>query len=242
MPYEKVRDHPDCASGQVAVVKSDNGQMMGCHDSDTAASEQIAALHASEAGARSQLYYRSYQPDLEVRSGGDGRTIYGIAVPYGQPKEINSQLTEQWARGAFNHQLRVPNRVKFSREHLILGGTLIGATRMLRDDAAGLYGEWRASKTPAGDETLELVRDGALSELSIMFSQPKSRRLRGGTIERTRANLSEVAVVLQGAFGELAAAAGVRSAGDETGEGTAPRLEEAYRLLDQLPELALPPA
>jgi HK97 family phage prohead protease len=158
------------------------------------------------------VQYRSFSPDLEVRSGGDGRTVYGIAVPYNAPTRIDDSLIEQFARGAFNHQMRAPNRVKFAREHVALGGELIGALSLMRDDAAGLYVEMRASKTPKGDETLELVRDGALNELSIMFRERQNRRLGGGVTERVKADLGEVAVVMAGAYGELAATAGVRSA------------------------------
>jgi|SRR5882757_3509 len=156
--------------------------------------------------------YRSFAPDLEVKHGGDGRTVYGIAVPYNAPTRIDGELVEQFARGAFNHQVRDPGRVKFAREHVMLGGSLIGALSAMRDDAAGLYVEMRASRTPVGDETLELVKDGALDQLSIMFRERQNRRLAGGVTERVKAHLAEVAVVMEGAYGDLATAAGVRSA------------------------------
>jgi HK97 family phage prohead protease len=178
-----------------------------------------------------EVVYRSFEPDLEVRSaaqGGDGRTIVGIAVPYGRPQRIDRSLVEQFNQGAFNHQLRASHRVPFARNHQKLGGTLIGKTISMRDDAAGLYGEWRVSKTPSGDETLELVKDGVLSQLSIGFREDKNRRLPDGTVARTRAHLTEVAVVPEGAYGHHAAISGVRSAGDE--EGT-PRLDAVRRLL-----------
>lgn len=159
----------------------------------------------------SESLFRSFAPDLQVRSGGDGRTIYGIAVPWNAPTRIDDSLVEQFARGAFSHQLAKPSRVKFAREHVLLGGEIIGAASMLKDDAAGLYVELRAARTPRGDETLELVKDGALDQLSIMFREAKSRRLAGGVTERVTADLREVAVVMEGAYGELAAAAGVRS-------------------------------
>lgn len=161
----------------------------------------------------SEQLLRTFAQDLEVRSaakGGDGRTIYGIAVPYAAPQRINEELTEQFARGAFNHQIRAANRVRLSREHLTLGGALIGRATVLRDDAAGLYFESRASKTPLGDETLELVRDGALNHVSIGFRERRNRRL-GHITERVTADLVEIAVTLDGAYGDLAAAAGVRS-------------------------------
>jgi uncharacterized protein len=160
-----------------------------------------------------ESFYRSWQPDVGVRSGGDGRTIYGIAVPYGAPVRIDHDLVEQFARGAFNHQLRAPNRVKFAREHILLGGDLIGAVTMLRDDAAGLYFEARAAKTPKGDETLELVKEGALDEVSIYFRERQNRKLPGGIVERVTASLFEIASVFQGAYGRGALVAGVRSMG-----------------------------
>lgn len=165
------------------------------------------------AGTEAESFYRSWRPDIGVRSQGDGRTIYGIAVPYNTPVRIDSTLVEQFARGAFNHQLRAPNRVKFAREHILLGGDLIGAVTLLRDDAAGLYFEARAAKTPKGDETVELVREGALDEVSIYFRERQNRTLPGGITERVTANLLEIASVFQGAYGRGAIVAGVRSLG-----------------------------
>lgn len=158
-------------------------------------------------------HLRSYRPELEIKKGGDGRTIYGIAVPYNAPTRINESLIEEFIRGAFNDQINAPQRVKYAREHLLLGGTLIGALSHMRDDAAGLYTEMRVSKTPTGDETLELVKDGALPELSIWFNERQNRRASGGVVQRVKAHLNEVASVLRGAYGDLATAAGVRSAG-----------------------------
>lgn len=182
-----------------------------------------------------ETHYRSFAPDLQVRSGGDGRTVYGIAVPYNAPVRIDEQLIEQFARGAFNHQLDRPQRVKFAREHVLLGGELIGAASLLRDDAAGLYVELRTSRTPAGEATLELVRDGALDELSIMFREGKNRRLGGGVVERVMADLREVAIVMEGAYGQLATTAGVRSKRSEPG----PVISESELDLRQKAEEAL---
>lgn len=186
---------------------------------------------------------RGFVPELEIRStanGGDGRTVEGIAVPYGRKQRIDASLVEQFARGAFNHQLNAPHRVKFSREHLTAGGTLIGKAIELRDDAAGLWGAWRVSATPTGDETIELVRDGVLDELSIGFRIRQDRRLADGTIERVKADLMEVAVVLQGAYGQGALVSAVRQAQPGgscvcgAGQG---RSEEVAAILASLPEL-----
>lgn len=160
------------------------------------------------------LMYRAFTPDLEVVKGGDGRTIQGIAVPYGQVQRIDATLTEEFVRGAFDHQLAAIHRVGFYRGHSNQGGALIGRQTSARDDAAGLYGEWRVSKTPAGDETLELVKDGALSQLSIGFrAAAGGSRMTGNRVtQRTKAHLFETAIVPEGAYGEGAAITGVRSA------------------------------
>lgn len=157
-------------------------------------------------------HYRSFTPDLQVRSQGDGRTICGIVVPWSAPTRIDDELVEQFARGAFVHQFGKPGRIKFEREHTQLGGSLIGSATMMRDDAAGQYMEFRVSRTPTGDETLELVKDGALDQLSIMFRERQNRRLVGGITERVKADMGAVAITMQGAYGELATVAGIRSA------------------------------
>jgi HK97 family phage prohead protease len=163
----------------------------------------------------SDTIVRGFAPELEIRSaakGGDGRTVEGIAVPYNRPQKIDATLTEQFARGAFAAQANAAHRVKFSRDHLAYGGTLIGRAVELRDDAAGLWGAFRVSATPAGEETLELLRDGVLDELSVGFRTAQDRREADGTITRVKAHLVEVSVVLEGAYGRGALVSAVREA------------------------------
>lgn len=166
----------------------------------------------------SETFYRSFTPDLEVRSSGEGRTLHGIAVPYDRAQRIDATLVEQFAHGAFRKTIANAHRVPLSREHLRQGGSLIGRLTELREDAAGLYFEARISATPLGDETLTLIQDEALREVSIGFRPRQDRRLADGTIERVTADLRELAVVLEGAYGKHAAVAGVRAAQDDDGE------------------------
>lgn len=171
--------------------------------------------------------FRTFTPqDIAVRAGGDGRTIHGIAVPWDYPIRVDDRLNEEFAPGSFNHQVRAveSGRVGFEREHTELGGVLIGPTKMIRNDAAGLYFEARASKTPAGDETLELVRDGALRQISIAFRErPRGQAIRndsqmGQVTRRTKADLKAIAVVRAGAYDDAAAVTGTRSALDDEDE------------------------
>jgi len=186
-----------------------------------------------------ETLYRTVIPALEVLTrakGGDGRTIAGIAVPYNTPMRIDARLTEQFARGAFNAQLRAGHRVMFARDHITLGGSLIGKTTMLRDDAAGLYFEARVSATPVGDETLTLVTDGVLDQLSIGFREGSNRRAAGGVTERITASLFEIAVVMEGAYGAHASVAEVREAGSGMSYD-----EQAAQIIASLRPLPLPP-
>lgn len=49
MPYEIVEKHPECSAGDpYAVVKSGDGELMGCHPSREDAEEQMAALYQAE--------------------------------------------------------------------------------------------------------------------------------------------------------------------------------------------------
>ncbi|HEX7105822.1 MAG TPA: HK97 family phage prohead protease, partial [Acidothermaceae bacterium] len=81
-------------------------------------------------------------------------------------------------------------------------------------------------------ETLELVRDGVLDQLSIGFREGQNRRLKDGTIERVSAELREVSVVLQGAYGELATVSGVRAVSEAM-----TNLDAARQILAGLPTL-----
>lgn len=181
--------------------------------------------------------FRSFLSDLEIRSstqGGDGRTVTGIAVPYGVEQRIDDNLVETFARGAFANQLRAPHRVKFSYGHMSQNGKLIGRATLLREDASGLYGEFRVSDTPAGNEALALIRDGALDELSIGFQSGQDRRLANGTIERMTAHLGEVAIVMQGAYGRNAMVSAVRAVEETAGT---PNLDKAAQVIASIPML-----
>lgn len=192
------------------------------------------------------VFVRSFQPLLEVRSagkGGDGRTIEGIAVPYLREQRIDHTLVEQFAPGAFDHQLRAAHRVPFARGHMSQGGTLIGRALELRNDALGLWGAWRVSATVAGDETLALVEDGVLSELSIGFRERENFREANGTITRVRADLREVAVELAGAYGEGASILAVRSAEQQGSTAWRPeprRVDQVAAILAGMPALPAP--
>lgn len=154
---------------------------------------------------------RTFTPDLEIRSAAGRRLLCGIVVPYGVNQQIGDRFVERFQPGAFTHQLRAANRVRLLNQHSDTPGYLmLGYAAELRDDKAGLYGEYRVVEGPMGDHFLALVREGALQQWSAGFV-PIRDRMDGRVVVRVKADLFETALVTQGAYGDLAAVAQVRA-------------------------------
>lgn len=170
---------------------------------------------------------RAYDSDLEIRADGDGRTVCGICVPYDVEQRIHPSLTEVFRRGAFANVARAAHRVKLLVGH-DAQALPIGRATLLREDASGLYGEFRVSKGQRGDDILELVRDGALSELSVGFQPLKDKRRADGVVERISAHLAEVSLVTFGAYGANATVQAVRD------ESATPNLDAIAAMLKDL--------
>jgi phage head maturation protease len=91
------------------------------------------------------------------------------------------------------------------------GVTLAGRAVELDDREDGQYGTFKVSRTRAGDELLELARDGVYRAASAVFS-PVTSKLVDGVIERQSARLVRVGIVERGAYPGAQVLA-VRSAG-----------------------------
>lgn len=176
----------------------------------------------------SNIENRSYEVNLELRKEGDGRTIYGIAVPYNKEQRIGSNLVEVFRKGAFADVIKAAHRVKLLRGHG--ENAVLGRATLLKETDDGLYAEFKVSKTREGDEALELVKDGALDQLSIGFMPIKNKKREDGVLERIKAHLAEVSLVTFGAYGDLASVSGVR----EGQLQATPRLDEAKKILDAI--------
>jgi HK97 family phage prohead protease len=136
--------------------------------------------------------------DLELR--GDGRTVVGVAVPFDSPTvvhEYGQRYRETFRHGAFTRTLaeRGPQRVKLLALHQA-DRLPLGRLTAAREDAAGLVIEGRVSQTAAGDEVLELVRDGALDAFSVGFRPVRDRWSPSrDAVERLEVALLEVSLV-----------------------------------------------
>ena len=159
----------------------------------------------------SESLSRAFVSDIEIRSDGTGRTVHGIVVPFGQVARVSDggpAYDEAFQRGAFAKTIAERgDRVKLLSQHQERQNPL-GRATLLREDAAGLYGEFHVSATRAGDEALELVRDGALDSFSVGFKRIK-HVIRDAVTWRTEVGLRETSLVTFGAY-EGALVGGVR--------------------------------
>lgn len=153
-----------------------------------------------------------------------GRTVEGLLVPYSLRSTVNSpgwSGTESFAPGAFDHQLNAPHRIPLYMDHGPLGGKLIGRMTGLRSDVTsskpGLYGTAIVSDTSDGRDALALLKDGVYPDFSVGFREVPGQQIRqaDGSILRKKANLFELALVREGAYGPAGAQAALRAmAGD----------------------------
>lgn len=162
----------------------------------------------------SPVLYRSFSvADLEVRSTSEGRTICGLCVPYNTQTEIadySGPYLESFRSGSFARSIQQRGaKVPLLAAHN--GRTMpLGRASLLVERDAGLYGEFAVSKTVAGDEALELARDGAVS-FSIGFTPVKDKWQGTERVERVEACLREVSLCALPAYPD-AVVTGVRAA------------------------------
>jgi uncharacterized protein len=146
---------------------------------------------------------REIATGLQVR--GDQRILFGPLLPWGVEARVLDQgriVLEQFERGALadNDPGRVGLTVTHPRDNQQLP---VGVTLTIDERADAAWGEWKVSKTAAGDELLELAAAQVPLGLSIGF-----RELDGGSrwspdrrrVTRTRAELDHIAIVRTPAY------------------------------------------
>lgn len=144
---------------------------------------------------------------------GAGRTVHGIAMPFGQVAEVSDgygrPYRERFEFGAFSRSIAQ----RAGKVRLFVGHDTralpVGKAVELVEQRDGLHAAFEVAATAAGDDVLELVRSGTADSFSIGFRGIRER-LDGGVVVRTECSLMEVSLVGIGAYSD-AAVAGVRS-------------------------------
>ena len=138
---------------------------------------------------------------IELRTAGDRREIIGLLVPYGADLATGPKSAERFAPGVFDGT--DPTTVHLFVEHPEHRGAKVpvGVAVELDEQPDGLHGVFKVARTGAGDEALELVRSGVLTDLSIGFATvPGGSRPAGRVTEHIRALLDHVALTVRGAI------------------------------------------
>jgi uncharacterized protein len=92
MPYHLSTEIADCSG--VAVVKTETGEVMGCHTSREDANAQLAVLHIAEADVRADSYKPTDAMAEEAQRGLDWRDEYnrgGTAVGVARARDISNR-------------------------------------------------------------------------------------------------------------------------------------------------------
>lgn len=101
-----------------------------------------------------------YRAAVELRANAEKGTVSGLAVPYDTPTDLGYGVTETIQRGAVEE-----GPISFFWQHQ----EVIGKVVSRKDTDDGLWIEAKISDTTQGRDALTLLRDGAVTGLSIGF-------------------------------------------------------------------------
>jgi hypothetical protein len=141
-------------------------------------------------------------PVTDLGLQGDGRTAVLRLLSYAQDYTVSDDgahtYTERWASGAFRRSFgHAKNAVKvpLTYEHPspVMGRALpVGGSTRAWEDGDAVMVEGRISRTQAGDDLVELLRDGVVQGVSVEATVFRSKAMVGG-FERQEAALRAVA-------------------------------------------------
>lgn len=181
------------------------------------------------------LYSRVFAlDDIQIRAGGDGRTVTAYAAVFDSPAHIvdqDGEYDEQIGRSAFDKTLQErAGRIGVFYNHARTlhgtpserGSVPIGTPLEVRPDGRGLLTVTRYNKTALADDVLESIRNGDITGQSFtgrfIKSDPRGPYLPNrSTGQRTLVTRQEIALIEYGptpipAYSD-AAILGVRTAG-----------------------------
>lgn len=116
----------------------------------------------------------------------EAREVVGVAVPYNDTINIGGGWSERFEKGSVD----ITADVKLFRDH----AEVIGKVSEMEEREDGLWIRAKISKTNLGDETLELVKDGAIRSFSVGFI-PLVDEKQDRTIIRKKVDLREISLV-----------------------------------------------
>jgi Escherichia/Staphylococcus phage prohead protease len=150
---------------------------------------------------------------LEVRAAGDGRTVTGLVAPFGSAQPVYGGGELRFTETLDSNSFRIGSNCALFLGHPTgephnesdLPVSPPGKYGEYMGDGIagpGLYGEWRISRTPAGDSLLNGIHSGQVTGLSVGFVPGDGDQWSsdGRRVRRVGAFLEHVAAVTQGAY------------------------------------------
>lgn len=210
MPYYVTEDAEGCAG--YGVVKED-GELIGCHLTQQDAIDQMVAISLDEGiepgGMLEEIEVESAGPVPTLRFNASGisivaaeegkarREISGLAVPYNVEATVSDGTRVKIMRGALPVDGPAP---KLLQNHD--GTEIVGLVTARKDEEDGMYFTARISKTRAGDDAIELIKDGAIDAVSIGIDPIKATYDKAGTLVVKSARWRELSIVGEPAFAD----------------------------------------
>ena len=142
--------------------------------------------------------------ELRVAEEGGGRTLTGIAVPYGEHTDRVAILNgEMFRPGAFKRNLMNMNRAgrypKLRQMH-DQRSAAVGTIKSLIETPEGLMVEARLADTEDGNRAPQMVREGIYDGFSVGFVAVREARGVNGVREIVEARMAELSLVEEPAY------------------------------------------
>lgn len=180
-PYDVRRDDRCPSSRPWAVVKSDSGELIGCHETREGAVDQRQAIsirereNSSNGNGHQLATTLRFEADDPVRVSFDAdevaetfqvdaerRTITGLAVPWGK---VARSGFSKWRFAQDSLRWSDASRVKLNLNHDFT--QLIGRATRLQSGSKGLTATFKVARGSDGDRALALAEDKVLDGFSI---------------------------------------------------------------------------
>jgi len=224
MPYYITRESQECAGYAVVSVYDDQTELHGCHLTRQAAIDQMVAMSEEEGiepgGDLDQIEETVEEGDDEMESSnvvrlsspvriisfsgsqvtldaaGDtpSRTISGIAVPYNVTATVSDGTQVMFRPGALPVDGKAPKLFMYHD-----ASQPVGLVTGRVDTDEGMLFTAKVSKTAAGDDALELAKDGVIDSVSVGVN-PTEYDMDGDIMVVTAADWMELSLVPIPAF------------------------------------------
>lgn len=246
MPYYVTDEMEDCAGW---AVITDTGEIVGCHLEKQDAVDQMVAVSIDEgiepggeiteddddmestkpttanAYAGRMIILTAGKVQLQAGYGMDEedetkkaaapRTISGVAVPYNVEATVSGGERVKFLPGSLPTEGKAPRLLESHDANRI-----VGIVTAREETADGMRYTARISATKAGDDVIELIKDGALDAVSVGVDPVDAQYDDKGVLVVAKATWRELSIVAEPAFPNATidsiAAAKVESTESET--------------------------